>query len=116
MSSDLLNRLVLDSDNSSNKYKQSIKEQTRSGLARIQKFEKSKKVKKFERIKSMQKVNKKTSKALGDKFKSTFKKMKISTNKNLILEKNINYLNTLKEKSKISDVIANHLLERLSKK
>ena len=55
-------------------------------------------------------------KMIGDKFKSIIKKMKVSTDKNLILEKNLKHLQKLKQKSKVNSNVTNYLLEKLNKK
>lgn len=113
MSQELLKRLVLDSDNHSSKYKQKAHDPT-DKKAKMGLIKNSKKLKKKE--KSTKEINQKSSKILGEKFKSIIKKMKVSTDKNLILEKNLKHLSKIQERAKVAQSVLSHLIEKLPQK
>jgi hypothetical protein len=108
MSQDLLKKLVSDSET----YKSKITKTTAGGKAGTDSnvLQQSKKIRKEDKQKPAEK------RVLGDKFKSIVKKMKVSTDKNLILEKNLKYLQTMKKKTKVSPNVAKYLMERLNTK
>lgn len=112
MSNLLLKKLIDDSETYSQKFKSTGEKST--GAPKTGMDPKSKKVKKKER--SVSEIQKKSSKILGDTFKSTLKKMKVSTNKNLILEKNLDHFTKMQKKGKVAESVVSHLVEKLSKK
>jgi len=114
MSHELLKAMVQDSELYCSKYKQElIPEETKAGKGVHQK---SKKIKKEGKVNKKKNESKRGNQIVGDKFKSVIKKMKVSTDKNLILEKNIQHLKKMTQRSKVSGNVTNYLLEKLGQK
>jgi len=111
MSQELLKKLLLDSEAYTTRFKKDLL-QTGNVSAGKGVAQKSKKIQKMTKQKKTQAGNK----MIGDKFKSIIKKMKVSTDKNLILEKNLKHLQKLKSKSKVADSVSSYLLEKLAQK
>ncbi len=111
MSQELLKKLLVDSEAYSARFKkdllQTVEVPKGKGAAK-----QSKKIQKLTKPKKAQAGNK----MIGDKFKSIIKKMKVSTDKNLILEKNLKHLQKLKSKSKVADTVSTYLLDKLAQK
>lgn len=115
MSQELLKKLLTDSENCCNKSKASSNARDQQqGLSKKTLMSQSKRIKK-ERHQT-EKRNKKSKTVLSDKFKSLVKKMRISTDKNLILEKNLKHLSVLKERSKVAKSITNYLTKKMNSK
>jgi hypothetical protein len=111
MSSDLLKKILQDSESHTLKFRKAaepVKPKWKPGVSR-----KSKNIKKEKP--NPQSNSAKISKILGDRFKNTIKKMKVAGDKNIILEKNLKYLDRMRAKSKLADSVASHLLEKLGK-
>jgi len=110
MSQELLKKMMLDSETYTARYKRDLQSQGAKAGKGVAKA--SKKIQKAPKQKKAQAGNK----MIGDKFKSIIKKMKVSTDKNLILEKNLKHLQKLKQKSQVNANVTNYLMEKLQKK
>ena len=117
MSQELLKKLVSDSENYSSRYKKGLSNQGSNKLGQIHK--KSKKIHKEAKAKTLKgtkNANKAGKGVLGDKFKNLVRKMKVSTDRNLILEKNLIHLAKLRKKTKVTGSVSSYLLEKLNQK
>jgi len=115
MSQELLKAMLKDSEDYCSRFKKELApEETRAGKGL---HHKSKNIKKEVKVVNKKKNgSKKENQVIGDKFKSVIRKMKISTDKNLILEKNIKHLRKITQRAKVNGNVASYLVEMLSKK
>ncbi len=113
MSQELLKTLLLDSEAYCTKFKKDL--HVDSGKAGKKVHEKSKKIKKEGKTARIKNQNTKKNQIISDRLKNVIKKMKISTDKNLILEKNINHLRKINQRAKVKENVSSFLVEKLGK-